>query len=179
MNIKRRADDSINKRICYVCGETIPEGKGCYDAGLWILTCHPGCTHTVRLTRKDYSRSSRGRHRPRGQTLRLLAEPQTVQQELDRRDDCRYGLAGVLVEYQGQTWRVASCEWNADGNLVIDLLPPDHAEFSEEPRFMSCAELAAYRFPECGRQDVPAPECVLVSKWPHVCGCYLDARRSG
>lgn len=97
----------------------------------------------------------------------------TVQDELERRDECRYGLHGVKVRYRGQEQFIDASDWDADGNLVLHLV--NHLEVDDPdgplPPLMTAAELMAMDFSHLP-PPVPANECVLLSDWPEVCGCW-------
>lgn len=112
-------------------------------------------------------------------TLEKWVQKNTVHEELAQREQCRYGLRGVHVEYDGKTWKVAGSEWDQKGDLRLCLLPVDYHEDNPPGklvgglRIMSAAELDDYKFPECGVSEVDARDVILRSEWPHVCCCYI------
>ncbi len=66
------AQISINERICFVCGEKIPERKGVYHSFLRILICQGKCSEIVHSQERDYTSSARGRWRSRREVLDSL-----------------------------------------------------------------------------------------------------------
>lgn len=113
--------------------------------------------------------------------IRLLlirgGTPQTVQDELERRSDCRYGLRGVLVAVRGhgaEVFAVRHTQWDRDGKLVVNVsdLQAYRVEEDQPPRTMTLGQLIANQEPEKGF-DVSGADCFLLSDWPVVCGCWL------
>src|SRR5262245_37642774 len=117
-----------------------------------------------------------------------MADVHTVAQELRRRKDCRYGLKGVKVRVKGirgQVFTGDGRQWDRHGKLVLGLLPegaPPDACYPESARkrvretgvlVLSSAELCEMVPPEGYLRNVPAEDCVLLSEWPIVCGCWL------
>ena len=73
VTIKSARLASVNDRICFVCARPIPEREGLYCAWLRILIHSEGDCHAiVKALERNYSRSGRGRIRPRDQLLRML-----------------------------------------------------------------------------------------------------------
>lgn len=66
--------EMFESRICFVCGKTIPETKGCVDVELRVITHHPQCTAVVDEYRYDRSRSQKGKRRLIRDVLRLTWE---------------------------------------------------------------------------------------------------------
>lgn len=88
---KHRLADMVQHRICYVCGEYVPEPPkhdwrdlqakyhtpGTYHAGYKILVHSKDCLDIVKQEERIYDRSARGRWRPPAQVrvrLRLRRE---------------------------------------------------------------------------------------------------------
>lgn len=93
----------------------------------------------------------------------------TVADELKRRDDCRYGLYGVRVQYGQRELFVTASEWDCDGELVLHLadeLP------RTELRMMTLRELLDEVQAEPASATIRAADCILISEWPEVCGCW-------
>lgn len=123
---------------------------------------------------------------------RILREgrgARTVADELARRQGCRYGLRGVLVELDGVDglYAVRSSEWGRDGRLLLRLVRPDdlppEGPFRLAP--LSSAELAAMTIDDIptladvkaalAREravEADAGSCRLMSPWPVVCHCW-------
>ncbi len=77
--------------------------------------------------------------------------PQTVAEELERRNNCRFGLRGVKVGIIGahdEARVVRSSRWGAGEKLLLML------EGDERP--------------------TEASRCVLLSEWPVVCRCWCE-----
>lgn len=72
----KQAKQFCRERRCFLCCNTIPEGRGMYWAGGRILLCNEprDCHKVLDSLLKDYSRSKRGKWRPRTEVLRLIAE---------------------------------------------------------------------------------------------------------
>jgi hypothetical protein len=108
--------------------------------------------------------------------------PLTVQAELTRRQDCRYGLRGVEVAVLGfglARYAVASTSWNACRQLRLSLHPWGETERvngqrAELGRIYSLAELVAARIeePDGTLKDVAADQVYLMADWPVVCRCW-------
>jgi hypothetical protein len=83
----------------------------------------------------------------------------TVQDELLRRNNCRFGLAGVMVAMNGtahQPFRILSSSWGANSQLLLKLEP---ADVPGDDDFVLTR--------------VPASRCALLSDWPVTCRCWL------
>jgi hypothetical protein len=64
----------LKNRICPVCLNVVPEGKGIFWSGLGVI--HQGkCYERAKRVEKDYSRSKRGRIRRSAEMRRLLVDP--------------------------------------------------------------------------------------------------------
>jgi len=59
-------------RTCFACRQPIPTAAGVYWAAFDILVHQGFCHARVLRASRDFSRSSRGRHVPRGEVLRRL-----------------------------------------------------------------------------------------------------------
>jgi hypothetical protein len=108
--------------------------------------------------------------------------------ELARRQDCRYGLRGVRVQHAdflGVVFVVESAEWDANGELALDLIPegtrvkelldgvervPEDDDFDS----IDSEELFAMEFvwPEGSVRQASADKCELIDDWPVVCRCW-------
>lgn len=88
---KHRLDNMVSRRICYVCGQYVPEPRqydwrdlqarydapGTYHAGYHILVHRKACLDIVKQEERIYDRSARGRWRSPAQVrvrLRLFRE---------------------------------------------------------------------------------------------------------
>jgi hypothetical protein len=122
----------------------------------------------------------------------------TVQQELDDRGDCRYGLQGVRMRHEptGRDFVCGGSEWGARGELLVYTrpeqprpgksapAPPPGPHTAEEYAAMTRQELGVYTLqeledvfqPYAPDEIVRADECVLLSRWPIVC-CRPNRRR--
>lgn len=68
----------LSRRICYVCRQSIPQGGGVFDGFLRILTHRGNCHETVEQSRRDYSRSARGRSLTRAEAFRRIEVERTA-----------------------------------------------------------------------------------------------------
>ncbi len=120
---------------------------------------------------------------------RLLAERgtrRTVADELIRRDNCRYGLRDVrvlFVDEPDEAFVVRGSYWGRDhGALKLDLLPPFSPSLQPSTRLefavISTAELFARQAPPDLVRGVDASDCILLSRWPIVCPCWLPEKAS-
>jgi hypothetical protein len=84
---KSRLSDLVMRRICFVCGESVPErspdawrlsdAPGVYHAWYRILTHQGDCAEIVRQESRIFDRSARGRWRSPAQVrvrLRIIRE---------------------------------------------------------------------------------------------------------
>lgn len=60
------------ERICFRCGKAVPKAAGTYHADLGALLCSGMCSEAADGLRRDYTRSKRGRWRPKVDVLRDL-----------------------------------------------------------------------------------------------------------
>jgi hypothetical protein len=107
----------------------------------------------------------------------------TVQQELKRRKDCRYGLYGVRVALQGHgedVFAILGSYWDERGKLLLDVCSvPDfkalEARKAGRPLIFTAADLLEETVQECPSEicGVAAADCFLLSDWPIECGCWL------
>jgi len=70
--MKKDVRDSIEKRICFVCGKEVPEAGGLYCAVYRILVHNDKCSDVVSQHQRVYDRSNRGRWRPAREVLERL-----------------------------------------------------------------------------------------------------------
>lgn len=102
--------------------------------------------------------------------------PQTVEDELNRRDDCRYGLRGVLVAVRGESaepWVIGGSEWDAYERLRLYIYPG--TEIPKKPfegMVYTLRELSEWTEINPARK-IAAEDCFLLSRWPVVCRCWL------
>ena len=68
------AKESVNDRVCFVCGRSVPERAGVYHSSYGILAHDGRCSKRVRDESRTYEHSSRGRRRPCTEVLRRLEE---------------------------------------------------------------------------------------------------------
>ena len=104
----------------------------------------------------------------------------TLLAELSRRDDCRYGLRGVLLERDDELWRVTGSSWDRHGRLELALVPEAsweayqqwQREQEDSDGCVSFGKLLTMEFPDylC---HFPATGFILRSPWPVVCDCWL------
>jgi hypothetical protein len=106
----------------------------------------------------------------------------TVQQELKRRRDCRYGLRGVHVTLQGrgeEVFAILGSHWDKDGELHLDVcsVPDFEALQAKKAAEIKAAggvlikkmsELSAEPVAPSEVRGVPAADCFLLSEWPIV-----------
>jgi hypothetical protein len=117
-------------------------------------------------------------------TARIGAE---LQDELEARSGCRYGLKGVPIRIRGHpgTFVIASTRWDAARRLVLTAYPAG----SDRPRPWGCippgrivwGHLLAYRkptYPPGTLTGIPATDCTLAGRWPVVCCRPRRPRRS-
>lgn len=109
--------------------------------------------------------------------------------ELARRDDCRYGLAGLLCEVAGEAgaYRIYSTDWLPDDTLGLNLYPADgpkpRALWANEPEVIgpfelrNIADYIGLEEPPGFLKRVRAGRIVLLEPWPVVC-CRPKRRRS-
>lgn len=126
-------------------------------------------------------------------TIRIMiveqGKPRTVQDELDRRSNCRFGLKGVLVALEGsgrEPFKILCSSWNRYSKLVLDICDPNDDEIvgglppakPGEFRIYSLAVLARLKIqdPISLRRNVPAERCFLLSDWPIVCRCWCERK---
>ena len=75
------AKQSVNDRICFVCGRSVPERAGVYHAGYRILVHDGMCSQAVNRDSRTYEHSARGRLRPRAEVLRRLEQKRQLSLE--------------------------------------------------------------------------------------------------
>lgn len=110
----------------------------------------------------------------------------TVQQELDRRAGCRYGLQGVRVSCDdGTVYCVHDSDWGPGGDLLLTLIPSEFSPWNamkgrkaREDDFLRAYSLAELdeiepKYPEGTLHKVPAGSCRPLTEWPVVC-CPRD-----
>ncbi len=119
--------------------------------------------------------------------------PLTVQDELTRRRDCRYGLKGVEVAVRGygfERFYVAGNSWNHRRHLVLDLLPAGTSVIALRPNgtvdehydkpgvftMYTMDVIAKMRFlrPDGALDSVSADDIFLMAAWPAPCPCWRD-----
>jgi hypothetical protein len=86
--------------------------------------------------------------------VRSNGQPVTIKAELERRNNCRYGLRGVRIQvrdYADQEFIIHSTRWDDRDRLTIRVDDEDGE-----------------------RLYVDAADCFLMSSWPVVCGCWLE-----
>ena len=124
---------------------------------------------------------------------RLMIEggiPRTVQNELERRNNCRYGLKGVrvaMIARPSEPMEIHCSQWDRKGDLTLDLYPIGGRELlngrpmptMEEnggPLIFTAGDLLKARFsdPVGTFLSVKASDCVLISEWPIVCRCWCE-----
>jgi hypothetical protein len=112
----------------------------------------------------------------------------TIQDELEARSNCRYGLAGVVIRIRGHDglFVVWSSRWAADRELVVTAYPaagpkPEEWKCIDPENHIKPYEQFGGRwevhslaclndeYPPVTLHDVPAPDCTLVGEWPVVC----------
>ena len=118
-------------------------------------------------------------------TKRKACEPRPLQEELDRRAGCRYGLADVLVvvgRLDGFR-RVYGTMWNKDSELEVAVYPdgprPNDVRCVCEPAIrrlneqyknkMECHSLDCFFHPESVVDGIQARDVTLLERWPGVC----------
>lgn len=92
--------------------------------------------------------------------LVIRGRPRTVQDELDRRKLCRFGLRGVQVAIKDHgliAFHVLSSRWDFRNNLLLKVIPSEFEGMPEEVE-----------------KDVPADRCFLLSDWPVTCHCWCE-----
>jgi hypothetical protein len=102
-----------------------------------------------------------------------------LQDELDARDGCRYGLPGVLVtieEHDG-VYIIDHAKWGPGEQLLVSAYPAD----GPPPQRCNCVDPEHHRLTHTGDcfmnlwkppgflRNVPAWDCTLASEWPVVC----------
>jgi hypothetical protein len=122
----------------------------------------------------------------------------TVQEELERRGDCRYGMSGVEVRVRGYPGRflVEHNHWNARGELVLTACPAEgprptpgtcDCDLDDINRQHGDSELVVHtaacrywdtQYPSGTLHDVPAADCILASRWPIACCRPRDRKPS-
>lgn len=126
----------------------------------------------------------------RGIGLLLVSQgtPTTVQDELGRRQGCRYGLKGVRVVTVWEPGRVFVIDhsvWDRRHNLDLDLaiVPEEeweawthrHDHLAEPRTGRGFITICAGRVPiERALAGVNAADAVLLSDWPAPCPCWRD-----
>ena len=118
--------------------------------------------------------------------------PSTVEDELQRRQECRYGLRGVEVSVFGinDVFKVHHSRWNYKESLVLDLYPSDQPpprslwqNETEEMRqveqaggivFRRLSDWIGEEWPDGSIKGVAVDQCVLLSEWPIVCRCWCS-----
>jgi hypothetical protein len=104
----------------------------------------------------------------------------TVQQELKRRRDCRYGLYGVRValrECGEEVFAILGSHWDKDGELRLSVCSvPDFEALKAKqaaeikaaggPLIKKMSELSAEPVAPSEIRGVPAADCFLLTDWP-------------
>ena len=97
-------------------------------------------------------------------TIRMMlvqsGRPCTVEDELQRRNYCRFGLKGThvaIAEQAAEPFEVMGSIWGAGTKLILKLRGLYAGETSPEI------------------YNVPASKCYLLSEWPVACRCWCDA----
>lgn len=97
----------------------------------------------------------------------------TVAEELELRNNCRFGLTGVRMRHEptGREFECHGSEWDANTRLLV-YATAGHYDPGFEPQpddlGIICAadiDLGKYHPPE----KLRAEDCALLSRWPVVC----------
>lgn len=117
-----------------------------------------------------------------GAILATEGDARTVADELAARNRCREGLGGVMVHLAGMPearLAIRGSQWDKDGHLLLHLHPPG-MPVSDVPDW-SWDELEESEFLYDGGaiRNVPAASCILLTRWPVTCGCWLDNSVTG
>lgn len=106
-------------------------------------------------------------------------KPQTVADENQRRDGCRYGLRGVLIALRGEeaeTWIALGSRWNRNRELEVIVHPGEGLPKRpwSDKLVVSMAEIWAdmQSRPADYARFVPAEDCFLLTEWPVTCRCW-------
>lgn len=90
--------------------------------------------------------------------LVLNGSPRTVQEELERRNNCRYGLRGVEVCRAGaglERWVILHSSWGAADSLLLTVYLKG--------------------FDRSWTSVFSAEDCYLMAEWPVTCRCWVEA----
>jgi hypothetical protein len=120
-----------------------------------------------------------------------------LQDELEARGNCRYGLSGVKVRVSGHEglFTIWESHWAADEELQLTVYPadgpspiplrcvdPEKHQLPGYPIEMSFHTFKCFcfegKYPPGTLFFVPATDCTLASPWPVVC-CRPKRRRKG
>jgi hypothetical protein len=100
-----------------------------------------------------------------GDLLILGGVVRKVSDELERRQNCRFGLKDVVVAIKGwglKRFYVRHSYWGKDRKLMLSVNP--------SPRRL----VATKRFEEDEDIKVSAEDCLLLSEWPITCRCWCS-----
>lgn len=136
--------------------------------------------------RKEWFRATEDVLRTIRAMLIRKGKPQTVQDELDRRHNCRHGLRGVRVALLGQgiePFVVLCAQWNKERKLVLTVCPlseadkePGGLQPNGRPTIYTGTQLLEMKLddPPGTQEGVPADQCVLMWDWPITCRCWME-----
>ncbi len=117
--------------------------------------------------------------------IRHQGVPRTVGQELTRRNNCRFGLAGLRVGHlhvEDSDFAIHATAWDSRRELRLTLIPSGGRVvrlFDGEPDARVTVSLADLRrtetvYPAGTIRDARAADCLMLAGWPIPCGCWLE-----